>query len=63
MDKKKKIALLEKNLKCLCFTLKALKLIAKKYNEKYHKNIIISDNKDKLVKQLEKEIKECNEQT
>ena len=48
-----------------CFSLKSLKKIAENYNLKNIKNkITITDNKDNLVKELEKRLSDkCNEQT
>jgi hypothetical protein len=48
-----------------CFNLKSLKKIAESYNIKNENNKInISDNKEKLVEQLEKKLKDkCNDQT
>jgi hypothetical protein len=47
-----------------CFTLESLKLIAYNYNKRYGKKIDITDNKEKLVNQLENVLKnKCSNQT
>lgn len=46
-----------------CFTLKSLQKIANQYNKKYDNKINITDNKEDLVKQLEKKITKCDTQS